>query len=136
MKKLAVVLAALLLACVFVGCGDLSTKALEGTKWQVVSVKDETDISKTPYQYAYVAFEFKADGECSYIRGTSKDVIASTLAYSWDIDESGTSLTIYDTKGSMDGKYDVEYGVKEMTWTQTAPDSWEGQVIKLAKVEE
>ncbi|MBQ1198338.1 MAG: hypothetical protein IIX47_07055 [Spirochaetaceae bacterium] len=135
MKKLAVVLAALLLACVFVGCGDLSTKALEGTKWQVVSVKDETDISKTPYRYAYVAFEFKADGECSYIRGTSKDVIASTLAYKWDLDESGTSLTIYDTTGAMDGKYDVEYGVKEMTWTQTAPDSWKGQIVKLEKEE-
>ena len=58
MKKLAIVLAALLLACVFVGCGTVNEKAILGS-WDVESVNGKTDLTTTGYRVTYVRYVFE-----------------------------------------------------------------------------
>ena len=90
MKKLAIVLAALLLASVFVGCDVLGSKALIGT-WK--------------YQYGegdnYSTWTFKDDGTFDWKEGASID------SGKWVYDD--VNLTISDFKLSYDGVWALDF---------------------------
>lgn len=90
MKKLAIVLAALLLASVFVGCDVLGSKALIGT-WK--------------YQYGegdnYSTWTFNDDGTFDWKEGASID------SGKWVYDD--VNLTISDFKLSYDGVWALDF---------------------------
>ena len=125
MKKLAIVLAALLLACVFVGCG--AANLLVGTKWDVKFG-----------ELNYGRFDFQKDGVCKYywasIESSVKNEEVKPLDYTWAAD--GNLLQIYDTKGDLYGEYEVEIKGDEMTWTQTLPTNKVGTELNLTRVTE
>ncbi len=100
MKKLAIVLAALLLACVFVGCDALGSKAFLG-EW------------KASWSYGDETWEFKDDGTFTW-----KDpwTVNNPSSGEWVYD--GVNLTISNFKKSYDGVWAVEFvGTDEMKWT-------------------
>ena len=115
MKKLAIVLAALLLACVFVGCG--AGNMLKNTTWTV---------DKPWGGYDVVKFEFKEDNAVALYEGSH----VSDLTWSCD----GFTLTIMNGE-SVWGEYTIAFdGEGKMTWTQTKPASHEGEILTLTKV--
>ena len=136
MKKLAVVLAVLLLACVFVGCGAVNEKAILGA-WDVESFNGKTDLSTTPYRMSYVRYVFEEDNVGKFFLTNAKEMLEDgSNAYKrlWVLDEEGTTLTITLSNGTLDGAYSVEMGVNKMTWTQILPAGNNGDVIVLKKV--
>ena len=145
MKKLAIVLAALLLACVFVGCGAIGEKALLGN-WDVYSVQEADDdeavtqISSTNYGVSYVRYVFEEDNKAKLFSTNNKSDIdegKNFVERKWFLDDTGTTLTITYADGKTeDGVYTVDIGVKEMTWTQVRPDRLKDDVIVLKKVTE
>ena len=117
MKKLAIVLAALLLACVFVGCG--ASNVLKNTTWTV---------DKPWGGYDVVKFEFKENDAVTLYEG------AHVTDLTWSCD--GFTLTIMDGE-DLYGEYTVEFtGKDKMTWTQTKPDAHKDEVLTLTKVVE
>ncbi len=144
MKKLAIVLAALLLACVFVGCGAVNEKAILGA-WDVYSVQEAdadeavTQISSTNYGVSYVRYVFEEDNKAKMYSTNDKEDIEkgeNFVERKWFLDESGTTLTITYANGeTVDGEYTVEMGVNKMTWTQVKPDRLKDDVIVLNKAE-
>lgn len=99
MKKLAIVLAALLLACVFVGCA-VGEKALLG-KW----VYD--------YGSGKDFWEFKEDGKFNF-SDTWAGSIPSEGQWLYEI----PNLTIKDFKPSYNGVWEVDFvSADEMKWT-------------------
>lgn len=108
MKKLAVVLAALLLACVFVGCGAIGKKAFL-SEWNVV------------WSYGTETWTFNDDDTFTW-----KDpwTVNDPSVGKWVYD--GVNVTISDFKKSYDGVWAVEFvSADEMKWTivsYTYPD--------------
>lgn len=139
MKKLAIVLAALLLACVFVGCGTVNEKAILGS-WDVESVNGKTDLTTTGYRVTYVRYVFEEENVCKQYQNDNKDLIedgVNPINEIWALDETGTILEIkVASSGNLDGEYSVEMGVNKMTWTQTLPAGSKGDIIVLKKVTE
>ena len=138
MKKLAIVLAALLLASVFVGCGAVGEKALLG-KWDVVSFNGKTDLTTTPYRINCVRYVFEENNVGKFYSVTSPEMLndgTNALNRKWALDEAGTTLTITYGENNLDGEYTVEFGLNQMTWTQTRPEGSKGDIIVLKKVTE
>jgi hypothetical protein len=125
MKKLAIVLAALLLASVFVGCG--AANLLVGTKWDVKFGANN-----------YGRFDFQKDNVCKYYWAAVEDSVkneeVTPLDYTWAAD--GNLIQIYDTNGDLYGEYEVEIKGNEMTWTQTLPTDKIGTVLNLTRVKD
>ena len=101
MKKLAVVLAALLLACVFVGCDVLGEKTLLGT-WEY------------NYGSGKEYWEFKEDGIFVWKEGTPNAVNDVTGKWVYNNPE----ITITDFRKSYDGVWSIDFvSATEMKWT-------------------
>ena len=128
MKKLAIVLAALLLACVFVGCDVLGSKALIGT-WK--------------YQYGegdnYSTWTFNDDGTFDWKEGVNID------SGKWVYDD--VNLTISDFKSSYDGVWALDFvsgteveltlvSFADPTFQNNAQRLKDGESLTLTKVVE
>lgn len=135
MKKLAIVLAALLLACVFVGCGTLTEKALIGTwdyVYSSVTVDDATTIKFTRFDFKEDYTFSTADG---YKVGDKPEVVNNAKSgRNWVID--GNIITISNLNSDYNGEWTVDFpGKDEMTWTNVSCAAHEvGKVIKFTKV--
>lgn len=107
MKKLAIVLAALLLACVFVGCDALGSKALLG-KWEY------------DYGSGKEYWEFKDDG--TFTHGESKSVNDNGGNWVYTAPE----VTISNFASSYNGVWTVDFvSADEMKWTIVKYDDLE-----------
>lgn len=105
MKKLAIVLAALLLACVFVGCDALGSKALLG-KWEY------------DYSSGKAYFEFNEDGTFKYGETASVNDNDGNWVY------NAPELTLSDFASSYNGVWTVDFvSADEMKWTIVSYDN-------------
>ena len=128
MKKLEIVLAALLLACVFVGCGPVNM--LKGTQWY-----EEYEWQKTNWKDTY---SFEAEGVFKYTHEQIDEGVANdpkTHTGTWATEGVDILITDIDGQSGVTGTWTVAFDEENKDILILTRDSDE-KVLKLNRVTE